>query len=790
MRRGQLGIMLPVVIALLLATPPWAQSAAPRAGNGDLDTGKPVGEIKLLGLRMVKESRVRGRIRTKVGEAYDPAVVRDDVRELLKIRQFQNVWASKQTTVEGKVSITFNVVEYSRLSRVEFIGNKSVPTDELQKLSPYPGAGKDPSRISRAMANIRELYKDRGFYFVSVKIDQKKLDDNNVLTFRIIEGPRVHIEDVEFAGNFSFTDDLLRRQIGTNERWLWFIPAKIPGNRAYYDGEQVRKDVIKLLQFYLRQGFRETRVTRKLDFTADRRRVTVRFIVEEGPRFTIGSWRFEGNKRFTNEHLNDAVAEWFATGNNFTQRRLTKATEAIVNAYGAVGYITARIIPQLIDPAEGSEMTVVFRITEGQPLRIGKINVQGNLTTEGRVARRAMDFYPEQLINMTKIREMQKNIRHSRLFRTAEISLSAVPGKPGYRDITILVEEEERTGSVIFGIGMTSSRGIMGSIIVEERNFSWTDFPESLGHLLSLKSFRGAGQTLRVRLKPGTEDSRFSIDYTDPALFDRRVRMGWSLFYTNYDRRDYDEDRFGFKTSFSSKPTWLKPFIGRISTRLENIDIGGIDALSAADIRDIEGSSMLTALGFGLTLDRRDNAYVPSKGYRLSLNYEQTGVLGGDYTFGRIILDGKLYHTVKTDLLDRKSILSFKTRVGYIAGDAPVFERFFAGGIGSIRGFDFRGIGERQGVNRDNVGGSWLMMANTEYEFPLVGENLRGIVFLDTGTVEKDLGFALRASLGFGLRIVIPQLGPVPISLDLAWPFLQDSEDETQIFQFSIGATF
>ena len=783
-------MMLPAVIALLLATPLWAQPTGPRTGGGDPDIGKPVGEIKLLGLRTVKESRVRGRIRTKVGEAYDPAVVQSDARELLKIRQFQNVWPSKLATPDGKVTITFNVVEYSRLERVEFIGNKAISTDELQKLSPYPGAGKDTNRISRAMANIRELYKDRGFYFVSVEIDQRELDANNILAFRIIEGPRVHIEDVEFAGNFSFTDDLLRRQIGTSERRLWFIPAKIPGNRAYYDGEQVRGDVTKLLRFYLRQGFREVRVTRKLNFTADRRRATVRFIIEEGPRFTIGSWRFEGNKRFTSEHLNDAIAEWFATGNNFTQHRLTKATEAIVNAYGAVGYVTARILPQPIDPAEGAEMTIVFRITEGKPLRIGKINVQGNLRTEGRVARRTMDFYPEQLINMTKIRDMQKNIRYSRLFRSAEVSLAAAPGKPGYRDITVQVEEEERTGSIIFGVGLTSSRGLMGSIIIEERNFSWTDFPESLAELFSLKAFKGAGQTLRVRLEPGTEDSRFSIDYIDPALFDRRVRMGWSLFYTNYDRRDYEEDRFGFKIAFSSKPAWLRPFIGRISMRVENIDIGGIDALSAADIRDIEGSSVLTAVGVGLTLDRRDNAYVPSKGYRLSLNYEQAGVFGGDYTFGRVIFDGKLYHTVKTDLLDRKSILSFKTRAGYILGDAPVFERFFAGGIGSIRGFDFRGIGQRQGVNRDNVGGSWLMVAGVEYEFPLVGENLRGVVFMDAGTVEEDLGFDLRASFGFGMRIVVPQLGPVPISLDLAWPILQDSEDETQVFQFSIGATF
>jgi len=187
-----------------------------------------------------------------------------------------------------------------------------------------------------------------------------------------------------------------------------------------------------------------------------------------------------------------------------------------------------------------------------------------------------------------------------------------------------------------------------------------------------------------------------------------------------------------------------------------------------------------------LVRDRTDSRWLPSKGDRLSLSYEQ---VSGDFDFGRAVVDYRIYHTLYLDPLDRKHILAARATAGAIFGEAPVFERFYGGGLGFIRGFDFRGISPRQGPADHPVGGDFMTLLGAEYTFPLAGRELRGVLFVDTGAVEREAGiWDYRVSAGFGIRIHAPFFGRIPMTLDFAFPINKHPDDDTELVSFSIPA--
>jgi outer membrane protein insertion porin family len=165
--------------------------------------------------------------------------------------------------------------------------------------------------------------------------------------------------------------------------------------------------------------------------------------------------------------------------------------------------------------------------------------------------------------------------------------------------------------------------------------------------------------------------------------------------------------------------------------------------------------------------------------------------LGGDFDFGRPTAGIAWYKTLRTDIFDRKSVLALHADTGMIVGDAPVFERFYAGGFGSLRGFSYRGISPRAGIMKNKVGGDFIFLTGAEYSFPLYGKNFRGVTFLDMGTVEENVTITTwRAAVGVGLRINVDFFGPVPIVLDFGFPIADDDQDDTQVFNFAFGASF
>jgi outer membrane protein assembly factor BamA len=210
--------------------------------------------------------------------------------------------------------------------------------------------------------------------------------------------------------------------------------------------------------------------------------------------------------------------------------------------------------------------------------------------------------------------------------------------------------------------------------------------------------------------------------------------------------------------------------------------------LRAPEILAGQGHHTLTSAGFDIRRDTTDNPLLPSRGSAIGFGYERAGTFGGAYNFDKFSADATAYYTLSEDLLDRKTILSTRVRAGWVNGETPFFERFYGGGSGSIRGFRYRGVSPRSGPDDDPIGGAFSLTGGAELGFPLAGETLRGVIFADVGTVERDLRIGtIRSSVGFGVRLTLPIFGQIPLALDFGFPISKDRRDDTQIISFSLG---
>jgi outer membrane protein insertion porin family len=236
----------------------------------------------------------------------------------------------------------------------------------------------------------------------------------------------------------------------------------------------------------------------------------------------------------------------------------------------------------------------------------------------------------------------------------------------------------------------------------------------------------------------------------------------------------------------------------RFSYRLEEVKVNGVDAGAPQDVYDVKGTSILSGLSVNLTLDTRDDFITPTRGYSVEINYELVGLfLGGDHDFSQANIRLAWFQTLYTTESNYKHVLNLGMRIG-LADDhspskfVPIFERFFAGGATSIRGFEYRSVGPK--VGDDPIGGNFMLLGTAEYGFPVYKDTLRGVLFVDAGNVipqvDDTILDEMRVSVGFGFRVKVPMLGPRPFAFDFGFPIRKEHGDDVQIFSFSFGKSF
>ncbi len=358
------------------------------------------------------------------------------------------------------------------------------------------------------------------------------------------------------------------------------------------------------------------------------------------------------------------------------------------------------------------------------------------------------------------------------------------PIQPGFIDIDVGVTEA-RTGRLMFGVGVNSDAGVVGSIVLEENNFDILRPPRSFADIANGTAFRGGGQSFRIEAVPGNQVSRYLVSWQDPFFMNTDFSFGTSGFYYTRFFDNWTEERLGGRLTLGRLLGNFWSVSG--SLRLEQVKIRDIDAPTPPSLEAVRGDNFLSTARVALSHDTRDSSFLPTQGHVVEVSYEQGF---GDFNYPRAELTGSQFFTLWERPDGRgKHIVQLKGQTGWTGDNTPIFEKFYAGGFQSFRGFAFRGV--TPVVGNIEVGGQFMALGSAEYIIPITADdNIRGVVFSDFGTVENDVSLDdFRASVGAGLRLVIPAMGPAPIALDFAYPLLKEKFDEKQIFSFYVGFT-
>ena len=742
-----------------------------------------IGSVETAGNRTISDRQILSRVRSRAGQLFDAAVAAEDTTRIVELDGVEYSYYNT-AVVEGRIVLTFVVVESSIIRSVVFEGNRNWSKKSLaRKLHFRKGDYLDPVLAEVGRRSLVEFYHEKGHAFAEVTLDKDRLSEGD-LVYGIDEGPRVKIKKVLFSGNKAVKASVLRKVIKTKKK-RFFIWSR------YYDEGKAAADVTKLQNLYQKMGYLDAQVRLEPRFNDRRDAVEVVFVIDERSIYTIEDIVITGEEHFKRAELDEQLKS--QPGEVYSEQRAQSDSERLVKLYRQQGFIDA-VVEHRRSFVSAGTVSVEFTIKAGGRFRIGRITIGGNEQTQDKVVRRVLDEYdfkPGQWYNADTTRgdgtgQLEKTVRSTVMAES--VTIAAAREVAGRKDVQVSIVEGQ-TGMVMVGAGVASDSGVIGQFVFEQRNFDISDWPESFGDFITAKAFKGAGQSLRIALQPGTEESEYSISFTEPYLKDKPLSL--DLTGTSYERfqESYNEGRtrgyIGFEKRL--KDQWRKS----IGFRIENVEVDDIDFDAPQEIKDNRGDNFLTGVRFGIGRDFTDDRFNPTSGYSFNTGYEQ---VAGEHTFGVLSGTYRRYKTLYEDLAGRKTVLATKLHAATILGDAPVFEKFYAGGQSSIRGFDYRGVSTRGlatggGTERkDPIGSDWIFLAGAEVTVPLVSESLSALFFVDSGAIDTG---TYRAAIGTGIQILIPQwFGPVPMRFEFAAPLMKDDKDDTQVFSFSVGRLF
>lgn len=805
-----IALLTPLTLALTGTSPAMAQTTAPTTAPSTQPTtipttrpradisgvsaqlkGRRIESVRVQGNSQMAASVILNQVRTREGEPFDPITVEEDYKRIYALKRFANVEAKVEPTDTGLL-VTFVVVEQRTVRQVGYKGNTHIDTLDLQNaVDLKAGEAVDPFRISLGRQAIERLYHDKNYPYVHVSVDEAHLAQTGELTFNIVEGAKVRIRRVTFEGNQSFSNIRLRGQV-KSDYYIWILRA------GEYDFETVEDDVASLRKFYESKGFFDVKVGRKLAFSANQSEMQITFVIDEGKRYTISKITFTGNQHLTAQRLLANLK--LVQGGNYDQEIVQRDIRQIVKEYSPFGYVYQAppatpnpdyldIKPKTIFQKEPGKLELIYEIREGKPFHMGRLMVKGNSKTQDKVILREMRVGPGQLYNSAELADAVDRLRGTGYF--TNVSVAPVGQEPNLRDVLVEVTEG-KTASFNIGAGISSSGGVGAEISYEQRNFDIGNWPTTWSDIFSDRAWVGAGQTFRASVSPSTTGTTAAIRFYDPWIFDQPYSFANDLYLRQRIYTNWEETRIGDRVTFGKRldNNWTL----FLSGRGEDVNIHNVkdEALRAPEVIKAQGHTTVTGAGPAVRYDTTNRGPLQSKGVLGELSYERVGALGGQVNFNKFSFNFDQFYTVYEDLFDRKTILSLKLGSGYIdSSSAPIFERYYLGGFGSVRGFQFRGISPRSGPDNDPIGGTFFMTTSAELSYPIYTDMLRGVLFVDGGTNELQAGLDnYRLAVGFGFRVVFPFAQQAPLAIDFGFPIVKNDQDETQLISFSFGVVY
>jgi outer membrane protein assembly factor BamA len=529
-------------------------------------------------------------------------------------------------------------------------------------------------------------------------------------------------------------------------------------------------------------------VHRELQWDEAQRHVRLIFHIKEGKQYRIGRLEVTGVSPEKREELFKLVTD-VKPGDLYNQHKIELDQNKMKDWIGYKGQEAAIQPVVYYPPDQPGQVLLQYEVHERPPARVGQIFIAGNDVTRQNVILRQVPLYPGQILTYPDLRVAERNLAKLNIFESnpekgVRPTLSVLDNNDDspFKDVLVQVKETT-TGSFLVGVGVNSDAGLTGSIVLNERNFDLFRPPTSLEDFFSGRAFRGGGQEFRIEAVPGTQLQRYTVNFREPFLFDSLYSLSVGAYY--YDRiyNEDNESRLGGRITVGRQLN--KYWSASAGVRIENVGIHNVPVFEPYDYQAVVGNNFLLGLRAGVTRDSRDSYLRPTEGSHVEFSFEQ--VLG-EFTFPVVNVEGTKYFTVfqRPDGSGRQ-VLAARSQLAYAGANAPVYERFYAGGFASIRGFEFRGVSPD--VNGFKIGGDFMFLNSLEYQIPLLANDmLYTVAFVDSGTVEPRMELKdYRVTAGVGLRIVVPMLGPVPIALDFGFPIVKNSADLTQVFSFWVG---
>ena len=756
--------------------------------------------VSNVGPQNVGEALVRANIRLREGDAYNRNSVDDDIKNLHTTGFFQNVQVHEAREPDG-IRLTYIVQPRLKITDILFSGNKKFSHSRLsKKLTTKIGDSLDDRKLFTDAQEIKKLYEKSGY--PKTKVETVPTTDERTgratVTFEITESPKIRIKDVVFDGASAYTQHKLRKVLKTRRHW-WLSWLTQSGTLKE---EQLEEDKEKLAEFYREAGYIDFELKEVRQVQIGPRRVELHFILSEGHQYKVGAVGFKGITLFPTNDLPPKLK--MGVGQTFTPKGLFKDTETIQDLYGTKGYIDARVNPRKNPNTQTGTMDLVYEVVENDKAYIEKVEIKGNIKTKDRVIRRELAVAPGEVFDMVKVKRSVDRLKNLNYFED-QFGVDGQPETtdvPNRRNLVVSVHEKS-TGNIQVGAAFSSLDALVGFVEVTQGNFD----------LLNPPGFQGAGQKARLRLALGTKRRDFTVAFAEPWFLERKLEVGVELYHHEFNflssRDVYDETRTGMRL-YTLKALGTENLRGGLSYTLENVGLNlnptfhgnqvvvsntpfphsvNVPANVSKEIAGEAGDRLVSKIGTSLTYETTDSYLLPTKGQRTELRADLAGgPFGGDSDFYKL----EFKHARYVRGLYAGHLLEMVVGTGVAEGygqsrDVPLFDRFFLGGLDTLRGYKYRAVGPRDEF-AEPLGGDTYWMASAEYSVPIV-ERVRLAGFYDIGMVYKKAyhyDFSEYAdNWGIGLRLLLP-IGP--LRLDYAIPIHNSTGREgSGRFQFSAG---
>ena len=689
----------------------------------------PILKINISGNKNVSTEKILSLIKTRQGNDFDENLIKKDIESLIKTGYFREINYSVEKKTDG-VELNIEIKENPLIEKIIFEGNKIFKTKKLKEFFGIKeGDILVEEKVIEGIDKIREQYYKKGFQTTEVEYEIEERDGKCVLKVRIIERGRGYVKEILFNGNNSFKDKILKKIMKTKERKMPFI-------RGTYKEDVLNDDINRIKNFYNENGFIDAKANKEIEY--EKKGLIVKIFIEEGKKYFVGDVNLEGNLIFSKDEIKKNIL--IKKGDVFNTKKNEESIRNIYQLYSNNGYIKCNVdfLPEIKDQT----INITYFINPGEIYYAEEIKIKGNRITKDKVIRREIQLEPGDKITQEKIKKSFNNLRDTNYFENIQIYPEIV--EEGKANIIVDVKEREKTGLFLIGGGYSSIDKFIGMVSVQQINFDITNPPK----------FVGGGQNFTLSFELGTISKNYRFSFTEPYLFDKPIYFGPDIYRMRREWDEWTETSTGFDLRIGRR--WEDFTLG-FKILSENVKLEDIDIPS---IKSQEGEKRKNSLTTYLTYSKLDSERFPSKGDRARISLEYAGI-GGDIDFVKSILENNFYYPFKN------FIFHSKTYIGYInkdLEDVPIYERFFGGGIGTVRGYKERSLGPKE--DGYCVGGNYIFAQNFEMLYPLYKDILYGIGFFDIGNVYKEWeGLSdLKKGIGAGVRVNIPFLNaPVEI---------------------------